>query len=111
MINKNIKLLISFIFLLSNNLNFRGMEKFEKIELIPKSFSANNFNSYFKPKSILKQKGERNLNSNKKVTFADIVKILSGDEIIDENLKELEKSRRKTFEKEKYSKLTETNNI
>lgn len=108
MINKNIKFLIPFLLLLTSNANFQGME--EETKSIPKSFSVNNFNYYFKPESILKQKGEKRFNLNR-VTFNNIVKILLGDEIMDKNLKELEKSRRKTFKKERYPKLISVNDI
>ena len=72
MICKKIKFLISFLFLLSNNSNFQGSEQTKSIQKLFQESSEK-----FKPKSILKQRGNRNPYSDKKVIFSNFVEILN----------------------------------
>lgn len=77
MMRKKIKFLIPFIFLLTSNANFQGMEMIRTccqslMEAYRTFMSAKseNKNKLENPKSILKERKPRSPNLDKKVTFA-----------------------------------------
>ena len=83
MMSKKSKLLISFLFLLSSNPSFQGMEvartccqALTKICRVFIPAKEKVVRIKFRPKSILKERRERKLNPNKKVTFSNSVEIL-----------------------------------
>lgn len=84
MMHKNIKFLIPFIFLLTSNANFQGMEMIRSCcQALTKMLSIKSKeNIPENPKSILKKRQKRNLGaintekSDKKVTFDDKVTFL-----------------------------------